>query len=122
MKALDFSIETEFEVGSQYSSQNIGTQTGSNISTEDWLISFSSGFRKNISSMDKKRQGRILEVISKLSKNPMKKKGNSQIPLSGDLEGKWRVRIGDYRLIYYPEPTQKIVYMLAFGSRGQIYR
>jgi len=40
----------------------------------------------SISSLDKKFQGRILEGISELSKNPIQKIGNTQIPISGELK------------------------------------
>ena len=41
--------------------------------------------------------------------------------LSADLSGKWRYRIGDYRLICLIEDDKLIILALTIGHRSEIY-
>jgi mRNA interferase RelE/StbE len=40
-------------------------------------------------------------------------------PLKGTLKGLWRLRTGDYRIIYRIEPRQ--VFILRIGNRKDVY-
>ncbi len=40
-------------------------------------------------------------------------------PLRGDLKGRWRMRLGDYRVIYSITPSK--VHILLIGNRRDIY-
>ncbi len=89
---------------------------------EDWLVSFTSEFQKSVFDMnDKKLQGRILEAVTKICKKPMEPHGDTIKPLSGKLAGKWRYRIGNYRLIYLPDEKKRTIFLLVIGPRGDIY-
>ena len=63
--------------------------------------------------MDQKR--RILSAIYKLPDNGDRK------PLSGE-DGAFRLRVGDYRIIYTVDKGRLIVNVVAAGPRGQIYK
>jgi mRNA-degrading endonuclease RelE of RelBE toxin-antitoxin system len=78
-------------------------------------------FVKNIQGMDKQLQGRIMEAITSILQYPTEPKGDTKKPLSTGRKGLWRYRIGDYRLVYLPEPAARQVTLIAFASRGQIY-
>jgi mRNA interferase RelE/StbE len=96
--------------------------TGLYKEKQEWLLSFTSKFTKTIAKVgDKKKQGRILLAINEVSRDPLRLVGDTQKPLSGPLEGKWRRRIGDLRLIYHPEIDDNIIYLLEVGPRGNIY-
>lgn len=41
-------------------------------------------------------------------------------PLKGVLHGKWRLRFGDYRIIYLSEGRRVII--LRIGHRSEVYR
>ena len=43
-------------------------------------------------------------------------------PLSGELEGSYRLRIGNIRIIYSVDDTIKIVYIEVIGFRGDVYK
>ena len=86
-----------------------------------WMFSISSDFRKSVARLDKKLQGRILEALTDLSQTPMRLRGDTMKPLSGELLGKWRYRIGDYRLIYAPDERAHTVLLLAVFPRGTAY-
>lgn len=87
----------------------------------DWYVGFSNEFLKTVSGVDRKLQGRILEAIARISENPNTPVGDTIKPLSADLAGLWRVRIGDERLVYYPDSESKQITLISFGPRGRIY-
>jgi mRNA-degrading endonuclease RelE of RelBE toxin-antitoxin system len=87
----------------------------------DWRFVLSENFIKSIQNADKKLQGRILEAITKIAEAPTIPVGNTVKPLAADLKGLWRYRIGDYRLVYDPNPEEKHVTLLWFDNRGAAY-
>lgn len=87
----------------------------------DWYIGFSHEFVKSIAKTDRKKQGRILEAIGKIAASPTEVCGDTIKPLSGELAGLWRCRLGDDRLIYYPDSESKKVVLISFGPRGDAY-
>lgn len=86
-----------------------------------WSVRFTTEFIKSIKNIDKKLKGRILEAVEKLSLEPCEMIGDTIKPLSDDLKGLWRYRIGDYRLLYIPEDTKHQVILMSFGPRGGVY-
>jgi addiction module RelE/StbE family toxin len=86
-----------------------------------WLISLSNQFTKDIQNVDRRLQGRILSAIGTIYKDPFTPKGDTIKPLSTDLKGFWRYRIGDYRLVYTIDRENKHIFLIAFASRGDIY-
>ena len=42
-------------------------------------------------------------------------------PLVGELKGLWRLRIGDYRVIYQIRKTERAVLILKVGHRREVY-
>jgi mRNA-degrading endonuclease RelE of RelBE toxin-antitoxin system len=86
-----------------------------------WYIGMSSNFSKDISKIDRKLQGRILEALNELTQNPISLRGDTVKPLTGELQGCWRYRLGDYRLIYSPDRSTGDITLLAFASRGSAY-
>lgn len=87
----------------------------------DWYIGFSNEFVKSITKADRKKQGRILEAIGKISAAPIEVYGDTIKPLTGNLAGLWRCRLGDDRLIYYPDVESQKVVLISFASRGEVY-
>jgi len=81
----------------------------------------SSNFTKAISKIDRKLQGRILEALTNTTDNPTTIRGDTVKPLTGELQGCWRYRLGDYRLVYSPDQSSGDITLLAFASRGSIY-
>jgi hypothetical protein len=47
--------------------------------------------------------------------------GDTIKPLTGDLRGLWRYRIGDARLVYFPQIEFRKITLISFGGRGGIY-
>jgi mRNA-degrading endonuclease RelE of RelBE toxin-antitoxin system len=86
-----------------------------------WYVGLSSNFKKDIDKIDMKIRGRILEAISNITEDPVRLHGDTVKPLSGELEGCWRYRVGDYRLIYSPNRATGDITLLAFAARGSAY-
>ena len=43
-------------------------------------------------------------------------------PLTGDLKGLWRYRVGDYRIIATIEEQRFVVLVVSVGHRREVYR
>jgi mRNA interferase RelE/StbE len=43
-------------------------------------------------------------------------------PLTGDLQGFWRYRVGDYRIVAVIEDDRFIVLVVTVGHRREVYR
>lgn len=88
---------------------------------EGWHFGFSKRFVQEAQQLDKNMQGRIFTAMTKIAEAPMQPVGDTVKPLSENLEGLWRFRIGDYRLIYFPESAQRRITLVAIASRGSVY-
>jgi mRNA interferase RelE/StbE len=86
-----------------------------------WLIGFARPFRKAVESIDRKLQGRILEAMTDIANEPVTNRGDTVKRLSGDMNGFWRYRIGDFRLVYYPDEATHTITLYDFASRGSAY-
>lgn len=87
----------------------------------DWLIGISPDFYKATQHIDRKLQGRVFEAISSISRDPTTANGDTVRPLTSNLKGFWRYRIGDFRLIYHPDSDKGQITLIAFSSRGSVY-
>lgn len=88
-----------------------------------WVIGLTKQFKKDIEGLDRKLQGRVLEVLAKLSSYsyPFHPEGDTFRPLTGDRIGCWRYRIGDHRLVIQPRFEYCQLDALIFASRGSVY-
>jgi len=59
----------------------------------------------------------ILEKIEELFVKPQKGE-----LLKGDLENLRRIRVGDYRIIYWVDKEKKEILIVKIGRRGDIYK
>ena len=41
--------------------------------------------------------------------------------MKGNYKGYYRMRVGNVRIIFYPDTKNKIIYVDAVGFRGEIY-
>lgn len=61
--------------------------------------------------------GRIIEALRKLQTEP-RPPGSKKLRGTSDL---WRVRVGDYRIVYAIEDTIRVVDIRKIGHRKDIY-
>ena len=74
---------------------------------------------KRLRSYDAATQTRLKAALDATARSPH---GGPHIRrLAGDLEGTYRRRMGDYRIIYEVLEAERTVYVLRIGTRGQVY-
>ena len=61
---------------------------------------------------------RIEEAIETLRINPFI--GKDICKLKGDLAGLYRLKVGDYRVIYHVDEERKVITIEAIGTRGEM--
>ncbi len=63
-------------------------------------------------------QRRILERLDELAINP---RPANVVKMAGS-ENWWRIRVGDYRLVYEIHDREIMIYVLVIGHRREVYR
>ena len=80
-------------------------------------IEFKVAARKSLEKLEKKDQLRIYAAIELLGDNP-------RPPLAVKIKGSdyFRVRVGDYRILYSIDSGRLIILIIDLGHRREIYR
>ncbi len=73
---------------------------------------------KQLSRLPRSVQRRLTETIEGLESNP-RPHGVKKLEGPDNL---WRVRVGDYRIIYTIEDDRLLVLVVKIGHRGDVYR
>ena len=81
-------------------------------------IQFTNAANKQFKKLSKAVQRQIKPVIDTLANNP---RPHGYIELHGKLKGLYRVRSGDYRIIYTVSDQTLLVLVLKIGDRSDIY-
>jgi len=76
--------------------------------------------RKQVLKLDTQVQQRIEAAIDRLAHWPVR--GKSVRPPKGELDGLYRMRVGDYRAILAVDEERQIISIREIGHRGSIYR
>jgi len=83
-----------------------------------YSIEFQPSARKALDSLPRTIQIRIGQALNALTKGP-------HPPGSKKLSGKhdiWRLRVGDYRVLYTIERCKLVILVLKVGHRREVYR
>jgi len=83
-----------------------------------YTIRFKKSAEKELERLPNQMIRRIGKAIDALADNP-RPLGSKK--LEGQKESLWRIRIGDYRVIYLVEDVIKIVEIRRIGHRKDIY-
>ena len=73
---------------------------------------------KDLRPIPRNHQGRIIEKAESLGVDPYPA---GSLKLKGMKEELWRVRVGDYRILYAVDDSIKIVEIRRVGHRKDIY-
>jgi mRNA interferase RelE/StbE len=84
-----------------------------------YKIIFDKSAEKDLDRLSREMIGRIVRVVNRLSTEP-KPSGTKKIQASD--ENLYRVRCGDYRIIYAVEELIKIVNIRRIRHRKDVYR
>ena len=82
-------------------------------------VIFDPDARKELERIPKKMQQRIVDAIEVLKINPFW--GKDILKLRGNLAGRYRLRVGEYRIVYRIIEEQRLVIVEAIGTRGEVY-
>jgi mRNA interferase RelE/StbE len=83
-----------------------------------YTIQFLPAAAKQLGKLDAPIRRRIAAAIDGLAENP-RPAGAKKLQGSVDL---WRIRIGDFRVIYQIHDRQMLVIIVTIGHRSDIYR
>ena len=72
---------------------------------------------KQLKRLDKRYQKAIISGLLRLGENP-----NLGEPLKYELKGRYRLRVGRYRVVYRLEHPRKIINVLQIEHRKDVYR
>ncbi|MDY6973048.1 MAG: type II toxin-antitoxin system RelE/ParE family toxin [Thermodesulfobacteriota bacterium] len=78
-------------------------------------------FEEDFRKIDKPDQQKIIKTIrKKLTRDPE----GFGAPLRGDLKGLWKLRVGQYRVVYQIKKKEILVYVVkvGFGRNEELYR
>ena len=81
-------------------------------------VEISSSAAKSLATIDKKTRLRIVGAIELLAVDP---RPPGVKLLHGGEQGRWRARVGDYRIVYTIEDDRLIVLVLRVAHRREVY-
>ncbi len=85
-----------------------------------YRVEFAKSARKEFDRLPSRVQDRMLEALAVLSENPY-----SELLRIKKLRGAdalYRIRIGDYRVVYEVRRDRLVVIVIKIGHRGEVYR
>jgi mRNA interferase RelE/StbE len=86
-----------------------------------WKIEIKPTVEKSYLKLDKKTRTRIKKSLLDLEKSENPLMHPNVRPLIGKLRGDYRLRVGDWRVLFTPEKDQKIIQVYAILPRGDAY-
>ena len=86
-----------------------------------YKLVFLSSAKKEFKKLDRVAQKFIKEKLLLLTKDPNSLKNNLKA-LQGKHKGKFRLRVGDYRVILKKEDEKLIIIVISVGHRKEIYK
>lgn len=86
-----------------------------------WKISFTKNALKQLKKLDKPTARLIVGFLEEkiAGTSDARKYGHALI---GDQKGRWRYRIGDYRVLWELRDKELLVVVITLGHRREIYR
>jgi len=85
---------------------------------DEYSVTFARSARKELGRLHEPLSSRIFARIEALARVP-RPEGCRKLQGSGNL---WRIRIGDYRVVYSVDDPKRVVDVIAVCHRGDVYR
>jgi len=83
-------------------------------------IKFSSDAEKSLKKLDKSTVKRVFIALDQLSNDPFNLPNTKK--MKGKEENVYRLRVGNYRIIYEIINHELIIFVVRMGPRGDIYK
>jgi mRNA interferase RelE/StbE len=87
--------------------------------SESFSVLYTSSALKDLRTIEKKNAQKIILTIQKCTNDKPLEKSKK---LSGSFEGLYRYRIGDYRVIFQIDNSDKTIIILKIKHRKNIYK
>ena len=87
-----------------------------------WTLEFSDDARRSLKSMDQTMARRIVTFLRERIAESNSPRRLGQALQGKKYEGKWRYRVGDYRIITEFRDSVLVVFVVEVGHRREIYR
>ena len=91
----------------------------SSASDKAYRIEFTEAARRDLVALPRTAQRRIDAAIRMLSTNPRPPKAKK---LKGQWRDYWRIRTGDYRILYQIEDDRLVICVIRIRDRKDVYR
>jgi mRNA interferase RelE/StbE len=85
---------------------------------EPYRVEIEGAARRRLAKLDRKTFGRIIARVRALADDP-RPHGAEKLTDRGD---RYRVRVGDYRVVYAIDDAARVVTVAEVGHRSDIYR
>ncbi len=85
-----------------------------------YTIKFLPSAKKELKKLDFVMQKQVKEKIVLLATDPDKLKNNIKA-LKGEYSGKFRLRIGSYRVVFQIVEEQVVIVVIRIGHRKEVY-
>lgn len=82
-----------------------------------YAINLTKRAQKDLGKLQEKDLARILRALRRLEEDP-----RIGFPLVGRLKGRWKLRVGGFRIIYTINDNELIIIVITVGHRRDIYR
>jgi mRNA interferase RelE/StbE len=87
----------------------------------NWKIEVKPTAEKQYSRLDENTRKRIKKALQDLEREENPLLHHNVRPLTGQLEGDYRLRVGTWRLLMTPEKQNRIIHVYAILPRGDSY-
>jgi mRNA interferase RelE/StbE len=84
-----------------------------------YKIQWKRSAEKELKKLDKQIILRILQAVESLAKDPWQQSASKKLVGSDSI---YRIRVGDYRIIYSLESTILTIEIIRVGHRKEVYR
>lgn len=86
--------------------------------SDRYAVEFERSAKKNLDRLDGPIRARVLRKVAALADDP-RPSGATRLVNADDL---WRIRVGDYRVVYAIEDDRLVVIVVRVAGRGRVYR
>ena len=87
----------------------------------NWKIEVKSTAEKSYLRLDRATRGRIKRALGQLEQHQNPLLDRNVRALTGRLRGDYRLRVGDWRVLFTPVKEEKLIYVYAILPRADAY-
>ena len=86
-----------------------------------WRIEIKPAAERQYLRLDKRLRKRVKDALRELEREENPLFHRNVRALTGELYGDYRLRVGDWRLLFTPDKDKRIIYIYAVLPRGGAY-